>query len=60
MDNRPPLIDKETGAINMAELCRYNGKSEFDNLKTIVGILALKAEVYGITQKLRLTLKEAK
>lgn len=37
--------------INLGELSRYNGLSEFENMKMIVELLAIKAEVYDIPLK---------
>jgi len=41
----------EGNKINLEELSKYNGKSEFENAKMIIQILAMKAEIYGIPQK---------
>ena len=50
-------IIKDDGGINLGELSRYNGKSEFENTKMIVQILTMKAEVYNTPQTIRLTFK---
>jgi len=42
-------------SISLSELSRHNGKSEVENAKMIIQILATKAEVYGIPQTVRLT-----
>ena len=53
------ILDEKTGTINMAELSKLNGKTEFENAKLILGILAIKAEVTGITQRVKMACKEA-
>ena len=45
-------IIKQDGAIDMGELSRQNGLSEFENIKTIAQLLAIKADVTGKTQTL--------
>ena len=49
------IVDKETGAINLAKLSEYNDKSEVENAKWIIEFLQLKAEFYNIPQKVLLT-----
>ena len=44
--------------INLKELSERTGKSEFELAKTIVTILAIKAEVTGETQHLHVSLKK--
>ena len=51
-----PII-KDDGGISLAELSKYNGKSEVENAKMIILFLAQKAGAYGIPQTIRLTYK---
>lgn len=51
-------IIKEDGGIDLAELSKYNGKSEVENAKMIILFLKQKAEAYGIPQTVRLTYKD--
>ena len=46
---------KPDGAIDMGELSRQNGLSEFENFKTLFQLIATKAEVTGKTQTIHLT-----
>ena len=46
------IVDETTNTIDLAELSKYNGKTEVENAKMITKILAIKAEVYGIPQKI--------
>ena len=50
------IIDGDT--INMAALSEYNGKSDFENAKTIMRILAMKADIYDMPVKVLLTFKD--
>jgi len=45
------IIDRVSGTIDLGELSKFNGKSELENAKTITKVLMMKAEVYGISQK---------
>ena len=49
----PELINGNT--INLDELSKRNGKSELENMKVIIQLLAMKAEVCDITQKVTMT-----
>lgn len=49
-----------TNIINLAELSRLNGKSELENAKTITKILMMKAEVYGISQRVVFSFRKAR
>ena len=44
----------EGDTINLGELSKYNGLSEFENMKAILEILSVKAEVYDIPQRVSL------
>jgi len=47
----------DDGGIDLAELSKYNGQSELENIKLIIAFLTQKAEAYGIPQTVRLTYK---
>lgn len=52
------IIDKASGTISLAELSKYNGKTEFENMKWIVEFLQAKAEFYDRPQKMIITFKK--
>ena len=45
--------------VNMEELSKQNGLTEFENFKAIIQILMVKAEVYDIPQKVVLSFPKA-
>ena len=51
------IIDKD-GCISLAKLSKFNGKTELENAKMIVQILAYKAEFSGIPQTVRFNCEE--
>ena len=55
--NKSRIIEDD-GGIDLAELSKYNGQSELENIKLIIAFLTQKAEAYGIPQTVRLTYKE--
>ena len=50
-------IITDDGGISLAELSKYNGQSEVENIKLIITFLTQKAEAYGIPQTVHLTYK---
>lgn len=51
------LINKRTGAVSLKELSKYNGKTEFENMRMIILFLAQKAKFYNRPQKVIITFK---
>jgi len=49
------IIDKTTGGINLAELSKQNGRTEIENAKTLIELLAVKADFYDKPLKIHLT-----
>ncbi len=54
------IVNKQTGSIDLVALGEYNGKTELENAKTIFRILAMKADIYDMPVKVRLTYKGGK
>ena len=55
------MMDSEyikDGVIDMEALSKHSGKSEFELAKTILTVLAIKADVTGITQHVRMSVKK--
>ena len=54
----PELINKEDNSINLGELSRQNGLSEFENFKTLMGILIVKADFEDTNLKVQIRFKK--
>jgi len=54
----PEIINKKEGSINLAELSKYNGLSELENMKKIITFLAAKAEFNDENIKVQVRFKK--
>ena len=46
------IVDKATNTIYLGELSKYNGNTVLENAQMITEILTIKAEIYGIPQRI--------